>query len=144
MRKEERQELLEELLEAKNQIEEALQIAKQAAELLNPDGYEGIRRGWVANIEMALSHDHYWVGGKYDTTMQDTIDELGDTSAEESGVYVFGLDNGEGDFEEITELYANDPSLATNQFCEASGLYRTKIEAGEWTVKMLEFIPNNE
>lgn len=37
---------------------------------------ERARRTWLAHIEMSLSHDHHWLGGGTDHTMQDTLDGL--------------------------------------------------------------------
>ncbi|MBL8693182.1 MAG: hypothetical protein JNJ88_03720 [Planctomycetes bacterium] len=36
---------------------------------------ERARRGWIAQIEMALSHDHTWLG-RASTPLTETIDEL--------------------------------------------------------------------
>ncbi|GJM44077.1 MAG: hypothetical protein DHS20C21_09190 [Gemmatimonadota bacterium] len=70
------EEIVAELEELKAQIREALDQAKQ--HLRDAGGMIGerARRTWIAHIEMALDHDHEWMGGGCDTTMQDTLEEL--------------------------------------------------------------------
>jgi len=69
------EEIAADLEELKVQIREAVD---QAKELLGDAGGmigERARRTWIAHIEMALDHDHEWLGGS-DQTMQDTLNEL--------------------------------------------------------------------
>jgi hypothetical protein len=61
-----RQDELDELQTIKDEMKGMLQMAK---ELL------GGSPNWMASVEMALDHDHNWVGGSYDRTFQDEIDE---------------------------------------------------------------------
>jgi len=56
--------------ELQNLKDEMAQLLECASNMLNSSS-----PNWIATMEMALSHDHQWVGGNYDVTFQDTIDE---------------------------------------------------------------------
>ena len=59
---------VKELQALRDEMEELLECASNLLGACSPN--------WVATVKMALSHDHEWVGGSYDVTFQDTINEI--------------------------------------------------------------------
>jgi len=61
---------MDELKVMQEQLVETVEMVK------NTLASAGLKPNWLATMEMALSHDHEWVGGTLDETMADTVAEL--------------------------------------------------------------------
>ena len=62
---------MDDVQELQSLKDEMAQLLECASHLLNSSS-----PNWIATMEMALSHDHQWIGGNYDVTFQDTIDAM--------------------------------------------------------------------
>ncbi len=71
-----RQEVAMALEDVKVRFDELLHEARTLMREVGGDEEERARRTWLAHIEMSLSHDHHWLGGGTDHTLQDSLHEL--------------------------------------------------------------------
>ena len=81
----EKQELIDELNELKEQMLESLD---RAATLIRASGYDGAllraESYWLAHARMAITHQHSYLGGSM-VSMEDTIEEITHADEEDGG-----------------------------------------------------------
>lgn len=71
------------LIEIQEEIQE---LASEALKLIRSESevsYERAKSYWYAQVIMALSHDHYYLGGA-GVALQDSINELDDFESDEN------------------------------------------------------------
>ena len=77
------QERADDLAEIKEQVHELIQTARELVRGADDLTRRRAESGWIAQIEMALDHDHEWLG-RASVTMQETIDEMQDAAVEDA------------------------------------------------------------